>query len=630
MKRSFVLAYKEIRRNPITTLYSVFLNCCMIVIIQLISAVIYSTVLKNKIEHANNNSLLVICILVIIWVALILFLTIVYKLMKYKNRRNYAIYYTLGMKKREIENIIIYKSIFFAFFSVVISSLIVSVLLWGIFPGILHIRNLRFSISFFLVNEGVCFIITIMIGIFSDKKNICTTSHLFRNKQMTINGKLSFKLTEKHSGKSKYPFFLGVKKMFQDTTGTIILGVPIMFLLIFFIRFSYYAEETWLIGNWKSGWDCNYVVSVENTKNNISDKFLKELKQISEINYYEQWEIPTYTENMDLLHYLECKIEKESVTEIGKKQLSLSSNIEKGNDNKYYYIATNFFGYDKNGLRKLKKYLLEGEIDIEAMQRENIILLPKNINWSDKWNIPYTNLKIGDTITLTVQDENRNDEIMIKCVVGGFLSEIPLPNTTIVSNGFGVVMSKERLQAMKIYKTGIKHISIFARKEKKLQNKLEELCEKYGYNFTKKIITQRKGTEMGILLFRTIFIILCITLFTLDFHLIFSKIIEQREEFQMLHKIGVQIQQLVICFLGENGLPVVIAIILGNGIGVGWLYLDVSKDTGTIFPFSYLIPWRYIIAANIIIIIATVLAIVGIYFYIKGVNKNANCKRYNR
>ena len=68
---------------------------------------------------------------------------------------------------------------------------------------------------------------------------------------------------------------------------------------------------------------------------------------------------------------------------------------------------------------------------------------------------------------------------------------------------------------------------------------------------------------------------------------------------------------------------------MGNGIGIGWLYWDIARENGNIFPFSYLIPWRYIITANVIVGIAIVLAIVGIYWFIKGVSKNADNKRYN-
>ena len=97
----------------------------------------------------------------------------------------------------------------------------------------------------------------------------------------------------------------------------------------------------------------------------------------------------------------------------------------------------------------------------------------------------------------------------------------------------------------------------------------------------------------------------------------------------MLHKIGVSTKQLVLLFFSENTFPIFIADILGNGIGIGWLYWDIARENGNIFPFSYLIPWRYIITANVIVGIAIVLAIVGIYWFIKGASKNADNKRYN-
>ena len=114
MKNNLFLAYRELQRNPITTLYSIFLNGCMMVVIQFLSAAMYSSVLKSK-EGQGNNNIVVCAIWIIMWVAMVLFLTIVYKVMRYTNRRNYRIYYTLGMGKREIKKIIAYKRVFFCY-----------------------------------------------------------------------------------------------------------------------------------------------------------------------------------------------------------------------------------------------------------------------------------------------------------------------------------------------------------------------------------------------------------------------------------------------------------------------------------------------------------------------------------
>ena len=244
--------------------------------------------------------------------------------------------------------------------SVVISSVVFCIFSKGIFPYFLHMKELELPFSYFMANECMCFVITVIIGIFSDNRSISTKSN--QNQVVDINEKLSFSLLEKCSGEIKYPICFGIKKMFQDRNGIFTMGIPIMFILILFIRLSYYAEETWLIGNWRSGWNCDYIVSVVDTKNSISNEFSYELEKIRGISYYSQWEIPTYTKKMKRLSYIECKIEKEKVTDIGEKQLSLSSNIEKEDDNKHYYIATNFFGYEEKGLKKMKRYLVEGKI----------------------------------------------------------------------------------------------------------------------------------------------------------------------------------------------------------------------------------------------------------------------------
>ena len=71
-----------------------------------------------------------------------------------------------------------------------------------------------------------------------------------------------------------------------------------------------------------------------------------------------------------------------------------------------YWVEVDIFGYSDEQLEELKKYVVDGEIDIDKMKEEDSIILVQNIDGLD-----YTNLSVGDEVQAEFHKVNENGEL---------------------------------------------------------------------------------------------------------------------------------------------------------------------------------------------------------------------------
>ena len=84
-----------------------------------------------------------------------------------------------------------------------------------------------------------------------------------------------------------------------------------------------------------------------------------------------------------------------------------------------------------------------------------------------------------------------------------------------------------------------------------------------------------------------------------------------------MHILGFERKQQMAAFITESILPVISGIVLGNILGILWVFDAIRKDTGNIYPIRYLIPWRNILVMNIVGILAIFVAVCPSYQYLK-------------
>lgn len=618
MKGSIIIGLQELWRDKIITFYCIFFISAFTGIIQIISMIMHATMLYQ--EQVERDMVLFYLLLSALWGGMVLFLFIINKLMIHKSRKAYAIYHMLGMKVKELQRIIISKSVILSLVSSAFIALLGFFLYFAMKSGTLFKRLQFFDISIFIKNQIICFVLVICIGMFSNIKSLGINAMDIYCKKECSEGIFNFRLGHKSSGKWKYPFLIGIKKMQQDIYSLFAAFLSITIWVLFFIRLSYHIEQIWVIGGWRDNWGSDYVVSLENDGEFITNDFIREVQQIKGVKTYEQWEsVSTTVEGVAESCEFEVKLPKELVTEAGRKQLALCNPIEYEEDKINYHILTSAFGYDDSGLEKLNEYLVDGVIDGEKMKKENIILLPKYIFWSANLDLPYCNLKVGDKITMTgksiLSPVSSASEKEIEFTIGGFLSGLPLPYSTAVSNGYGLIMHSSRLSQLQVENIGIKYVSIFGGRE--YRGKIEKLCGEYGYEVEVRADDFVAKNNFSIVIFYTFFGIICMMIFLADFQVVFAKIVERKKEYGILHILGFERKQQMIAFITESILPTLLGIVLGNILGILWVYDAIRKDTGNIYPIRYLIPWRNILIMNLVGILAIYLAVCLSYQYIK-------------
>lgn len=610
MKGNIIIALKELSRDKIITLYGIVFISVFTGIIQVISMIMHTTMLYQK--QAERDMVLFYLFLSVLWGGIVLFLFIINKLMLHGHRKTYVIYHMLGMKVKEIQKIIISKSVILGLASSIVITLLGFFLYAAVESGILFKGLHFFDIDIFIKNQIICFLLVICIGMFSNIKSLDIDARGVYCKKEYAGGILNFGLGDKSSGKWKYPFLLGIRKMRQDIYGLLVVFIPIMLWTLFFIRLSYHIEQIWVIGGYRDNWDCDYVVSLENDGEFIAEDFIREVQQIKGVKTYGQWDsVSTTREGVTEACEFEVKLPKVLVTEAGRKQLALCNTIEYEEDKSYYHVLTSALGYDASGLEKLNEYLVDGGIDSEKMKGENIILLPKYIFWSANLDLPYCNLKVGDKITMTARPDSSpsssDAEREIEFTIGGFLSELPLPYTTAVSNGYGLIMHSSRLSQLQVENIGVKYVSIFGGGE--YREKIEKLCREYGYEAEVRADDSAVKNNFSIVIFYIFFGIICMVIFLADFQIVFTKIVERKKEYDVLHILGFERKQQVTAFVTESILPIFFGIMLGNILGILWVYDAIRKDTGNIYPIRYLIPWGNILVMNLAGILAIFLAV---------------------
>jgi len=93
--------------------------------------------------------------------------------------------------------------------------------------------------------------------------------------------------------------------------------------------------------------------------------------------------------------------------ELGKSMEYVAQCISAGR----YWVEVNIFAYNDEQLETLKKYVIDGEIDIDKMKEEDTVILIQNID-----GLNYTNLSVGDEIRTEFQKvDDRGKFIGINC-----------------------------------------------------------------------------------------------------------------------------------------------------------------------------------------------------------------------
>ncbi len=399
------------------------------------------------------------------------------------------------------------------------------------------------------------------------------------------------------------------------------LILVISLLLSVFIKLSSEIEKLWKEGNWRQSYTVDFVVGYDKNirpeTKFIDQEVLEDIYSIEGIeNVYYQYSIyDSMGEQLDGMYNYYFMIDKDAVTEQAYKQLALSSPITRVGYSNSLFIQAGISGYGEKELELALNYLIEGNVTVEQMKTENIILLPKYILWLENMDIPYTDLQVGDQVTIV---ENKSESLLEIDVVneytftiGGFLDALPLPQVNGVSNGFVAIMYYDKLEQLGTSYMGISEIYIDGSDDDKTAIALETLCNENLLGFTDNTIDFRQQEraekkELLVFSFYSIFAVLGAVMFLSVFNILLSNIMLRTREFSLLHIIGTRKWQRNLSILVEMLSFTIPGVFLGI---LGGVFLILLGDlSGEILNVVQLIPFAHITVSSAIIVAATIVA----------------------
>ena len=412
--------------------------------------------------------------------------------------------------------------------------------------------------------------------------------------------------------------------------------MTISLLLSVFILIAYQIETLWRTGNGRQSYKSDFTVGYDGNpaaeNKFIDENVVEKIKEIDGIDqvYFQYSIADTMIEQNEGMYNYYFVLSEDSVTEQAYKQLNLSAPVTRAGYDGKLFVQAGISGYDADGLELASDYLIEGEISVEEMCNNNIILLPKYILWLENMDIPYTNLQVGDQITIV---ENKTESLLEMDIVkeytftiGGFVDALPMPQVNGVSNGFAAIMYFDNLDQLQTPYKGIKEIYIDGKMSGATVAELEIICRQNGLiltDNTRDFKQQEQQEKQNLLLyaFYSVFAVLGAVLFLAIFYILLSNITLRAREFSLLHIVGTQRWQRNLSIILEMISFTIPGMLLGDCTGI--LFILGGDISGEFLNLSQIIPYGHILISNAIVLAATILsALIGTVYVGKNISVN--------
>ena len=630
MKITVFLAYKNITGNKKKSLFLI-----LIISVVLMMSIVVTVIMENLLTNIFHLTQIITAILLLVlFIAIFVSMNLVIS----GDIRLCGILQALGIPKEKIKNIYLVQSILLSVLSVPFGAGL------GILGSYLLMKSSLIKVygDFVIpwVDVIVCLAASAIFVV------LATLYPAIKSSKVTcieaITGKLQkdeqemdgFNRPSLINAGSKLSFVIryAFRNVLVNQKRILALMLVISLLLSVFIKISSEIEKLWKEGDWRQSYMADFVVGYDRDKRPKS-KFIDEgvLDEICSIegveNVYFQYSIyDSMDEQLDGVYDYYFKVDKDCVTEQAHKQLALSTPITRTGYSDSLFLQAGISGYGEKELELALDYLIEGNVTVEQMKNENIILLPKYILWLENMDIPYTDLQVGDQITIV---ENRSESLLEIDVVneytftiGGFVDALPLPQVNGVSNGFVAIMYYDKLEQLGTSQKGISEIYIDGTDDVSPAVALDNLCTENVLGFTDNTnnFNQReREAKLAtlVLSFYTIFAVLGTVIFLSVFNIILSNLMLRTREFSLLYILGIRSWQRNLSILIEMLSFTIPGVALGIVGGVTFILIgDLSSEILNVFQ---LIPFAHIAVSSAIIFAATVIAtLLGI----KHINAN--------
>ncbi|WP_265446708.1 ABC transporter permease [Acetivibrio straminisolvens] len=268
-------------------------------------------------------------------------------------------------------------------------------------------------------------------------------------------------------------------------------------------------------------------------------------------------------------------------------------------------------GYDDKELEVLKNYLCEGSVDVELLKKEFVIFIPKYNMQISARNIPYTDLKPGDSVEISLNGKN------VTATVGGLFEKLPFAPNYWINEGFMVVMHNEKLAELS--ENTSKYYSIYITVDEnadreQIEYELGNIAgNKKGYkvsdlvNNPYKIELRKLQAQVDTAIYSVLACIAAISMLTI-LNTVSSNIIVRFKELGMLRATGMtgnQISTLIRCeglFYGLTGW------LAGTITGLGASYIIYRIIQRNEANVVWITPWPEILIALAVCSIGSIIS----------------------
>jgi putative ABC transport system permease protein len=341
---------------------------------------------------------------------------------------------------------------------------------------------------------------------------------------------------------------------------------------------------------------------------------LKELHGVAEVFYYNRYSMQIIVP--------EDKINPDFV-----KTSGYAKHLQKGN---VFELPNNIlYGYENENLNAFKSSLKEGNIDIDAINKQNGVLIVQTSHVykdesSNSTIMDIVNYGIGDEISVTANFPEENLDYT-KVKVLGILEMSPIEDPYNFNEGIIMITTKEvydRIQGTN-YNPSFLIKCQQGHSLEDIRKYLKDLVDKHpSYTY----IDRAKQAEEDRNAFATISIFLYgfVAVITLIgalniINTISTNLILRTKELSMLKAVGMTQNGVKRMVSMEALFYGIIASIYGGIIGTGLSYLLYRFATQGIQDFPWTIPWSSILVSTAG---ATFIALVSGFFPLRRINKN--------
>lgn len=252
-----------------------------------------------------------------------------------------------------------------------------------------------------------------------------------------------------------------------------------------------------------------------------------------------------------------------------------------------YWLGCEVFSLTEDRIKKLKKYLEEGSIDIEAMKKDSVILI-QNLNNSNEAKI-----KIGDEVELTnsfLDSNGKWQHNQGKVKIAAILNQLPLSRIdvgikTVLISHEDLMKNRFNIDNYQVIRINTKNNDKDLTVKKQLESYINEISNAKLISYEEEFQSVREiQRNVSILLYSFIFVTLLIGIINI-INTMSMNVILRKREFGMLRAIGMDNTGVRAMILKEGLLYGLISAILGCIFGFALfliVYWFFRKD-----PMSY-------------------------------------------